>query len=68
MNAEAYEIRWDAYRYALANSFLDDLRRSMRRGRLSATDYKLLKARALSGDIKGAARELAEIEGESYDR
>ena len=57
----AAEIKYDAHRYALAHSFLADLRKAYSRGRITFDDFMRLRERALSGDKRGAEIELSKI-------
>ena len=57
--ATAAELRWEAYRYALANDLLNDLRIAYNRRQITAEEYKRIRIQALSGDKTGAVKVLA---------
>lgn len=59
----AAEIKYDAHRYAMALSVLDELRRAYKRNEITAQEYRDLRNMALNGDKTGATRGLAEIRG-----
>lgn len=59
--ASTKELRWEAHRYAMAHSFLADLRKAYSRGRITYDDFMRLRERALSGDKRGAEIELSKI-------
>lgn len=63
-----YNVAWDSYRYALANSFLNDLRKALSRGYINYQTFKELRQMALGGDVTGAKRELEAREVRPYDR
>ena len=57
----AAEVRYDAHRYAMALSFLAQLRDLWKHGDLTPTQYKQLRQQALDGDKHGAEKELGKI-------
>ena len=59
----AAEVRYDAHRYAMALSVLNEVRTAYRRGEITANEYKDIREMALCGDKTGAVQALAEIRG-----
>lgn len=63
MPMSAAEVRYDAHRYAMALSVLEDLRRAYKDNTITAQEYRDLRNMALNGDKTGAVKQLAEIQG-----
>ena len=61
MPMSAAEVRYDAHRYAMALSVLEELRTAYKSRAITAEQYRELRNMALNGDKTGAEKELGKI-------